>query len=69
MLKKSTYFYLSPSELLWKSNIIINMFCSDFLKFLPIESVLVSDEIPPFLFFSFLFRNFSLFPSILPQPW
>ena len=67
--KKSTYFYFSPSEVLWKSGITINMSCGDFLKILPIKSVLVSHEIPPFLSFSFLFGNFSLFPFILPQPW
>ena len=67
--EKSTYFYFSPSEVLWKSGITINMFCGDFLKFIPLKSLPVSHEIPPFLFFSFLFGNFSLFPFILPQPW
>ena len=56
--EKSTYFYFSPSEVLWKSGIAINMFCGDFLKFLPIESVLVSHEIPPFL----ILGNFLCFP-------
>ena len=62
MLKEFTYSCFSPSEVLWKSGITINMFCSDFLKLLPIKSVLVSHEIPPFLFFSFLFGKISLFP-------
>jgi hypothetical protein len=47
-------------------SITINIFCGNFLKFLPIESIMVlgSQEIPPFslfLFFSFLFGNFSLY--------
>ena len=36
-----TYIYFSPPEVLWKSGITINMFCGDFLEFLPIKSVLV----------------------------
>ena len=56
--EKSTYFYFSPSEVLWKSGITINMFCGDFLKFLPIKSVLVSHEISFSLSFLGIFLSF-----------
>ena len=56
--KKSTYSYFSPSEVLWKSGITINMFCGDFVKLLPIKSVLVSHVIPPFPFWEIFSLSF-----------
>ena len=49
-----------------ESDITINIFCGDFLRFLQIESVLVSQKIPPFSLFLFPFWEFLSFSFYTP---
>ena len=58
---KSTQFYFSPSEVLCKSGITINIFCGNFLIFLQIESIIVLGNPSFFSFSLFLFPFWEFF--------
>ena len=57
--KKLHFFIFHDQKYYGKHGITINMFCGYFLKFL-LRERLVSHEILPFLFFSFLFGIFAV---------